>query len=377
MLFSLKTGIANLGGGGVSNYIYNGWDAVWNAWNVKLWEKIDSRFKSRADIWKWVYDLGILNSMVYNEVGIRDIVSKKPEARAALEEVFDTLRKNPDVKDVRLAEIFKKHNVGQRFTELAGWIMKSTERVNRTWSFLSGYLSARKSYEYLDLPLNTPQLIEAGKKSVDTTQFLYDNANRGLFTSTNLGHIYGRFKLWAWRSVHYQRTLLNEAANQGFRPGSIEAERLERLVTANMFAVGLAALLPYTIFDAVLPGGLQTLQNLADWMFGNESERERAFYSQNNLILRGWLAPLNELTPPISRVPGALEVGFEWLFDPEFERKQQYVLWTTFIPFGRISYDLYRSFQNPAMATDFMLGIPLHRFQTLKNKSWGTGSRGI
>jgi hypothetical protein len=112
-------------------------------------------------------------------------------------------------------------------------------------------------------------------------------------------------------------------------------------------------------------------------MFGNESERERAFYSQNNLILRGWLAPLNELTPPISRVPGALEVGFEWLFDPEFERKQQYVLWTTFIPFGRISYDLYRSFQNPAMATDFMLGIPLHRFQTLKNKSWGTGSRGI
>jgi hypothetical protein len=84
-------------------------------------------------------------------------------------------------------------------------------------------------------------------------------------------------------------------------------------------------------------------------------------------VLKGPLAPLNELTSPIMRIPGGLEQAFEWMLNPEVDAIGQYTMFTL-APFGRMSRDVYRAINNPSMATEFMFGIPWSRLQAFQNE---------
>jgi len=228
------------------------------------------------------------------------------------------------------------------------------------------------------LDWDTPFLIEAGKKGIAATQFLYSNANRPAFARTNLGKVYTRFKLWSWSSVKFRNQVYHEAESMGYRPGSVEFERMQRLIIADLFAVGLVGLLPYTIFDYSLPAPLSYFQNLADWMFGNSKERERAFFA-SNVGLPAALAPLNEFLPPIARLgKGIWDVPstFGLLWSGDIQRVAEFTTYSLF-PGGRMSKDVFKSLQQPTGVLDFLAGVPLRNLGRLVKKKRSRGQFNI
>ena len=145
----------------------------------------------------------------------------------------------------------------------------------------------------------------------------------------------------------------------GYKPGSKEMDRLQRLMTANLFAIGLVSLLPYSIFEYVLPAPLNYFQNLADWMFGNKKERERAFFAGSTGIPSA-IAPLNEFFPPIARLPKGLydlPNTFGLIFGGEAGRMSEYTTYTLF-PYGRLGKDALKVLNDPTSWDTALFGIP-------------------
>ena len=102
-------------------------------------------------------------------------------------------------------------------------------------------------------------------------------------------------------------------------------------------------------------------QDTAQLLFGDKEERDRAFFSQYPSKL---LAPLQVVTPPIGRfvLPPITSI-----LKNDYENLTKYQL-ATYFPFGRLARDMYRTVENPAMAVDFMTGLPLHRIHSMQRK---------
>ena len=72
---------------------------------------------------------------------------------------------------------------------------------------------------------------------------------------------------------------------------------------------------------------------LYEWIFGDEKERNRAFFG-------AWpvdIAPLQMITPPIARLPLS---SMRAMLEDDWSRVSKYHLWTM-LPFGRIGRDLF------------------------------------
>ena len=152
------------------------------------------------------------------------------------------------------------------------------------------------------------------------------------------------------------------ARDHGFLPNSPESKRFERLVTADLFVVGLASLLPMSIFGGALPAPFSYFKDLADWMFGNSKERERAYFSQSTGVPAA-LAPLNVLFPPIARLPKGiydLPNTFNVMYGGEFSRIGEFTTYSL-MPFGRMTKDLLKVYENPGLAPQALGGVPLHK----------------
>ena len=163
----------------------------------------------------------------------------------------------------------------------------------------------------------------------------------------------------AWNSVKFRKDIIREAKFAGYRPGSAEAQRMKRMITADLFMIGMAKLLPYTMFDYSLPAPYSYFQDTADWMFGSDQQRERAFYG----ALPRSIAPLHEFMPSILRGPEAV---FGNLFSGNWDRFTDYTL-VSYFPFGMLGRDILRAVQNPALLTEFMTGVPLNKLGRFKN----------
>ena len=94
-------------------------------------------------------------------------------------------------------------------------------------------------------------------------------------------------------------------------------------------------------------------------MFGDTEERDRAFFNQYPSKV---LAPLQIVTPPVARF---ILPPITSILNGDYENFYKFQL-ATYFPFGRLGRDLYRTYQSPAMAVDFMTGIPLHRIHSLR-----------
>jgi hypothetical protein len=113
----------------------------------------------------------------------------------------------------------------------------------------------------------------------------------------------------------------------------------------------------YSIFETALPAPWNWLQDTADWVFGNDKERDRAFMGT-------WpknVAPLQLVTPPIARLPVA---GLDSFIANDWERFSNYHIYTMF-PFGRILKDISpwaknNLMENPMMAIDKFSGFPMY-----------------
>jgi hypothetical protein len=121
----------------------------------------------------------------------------------------------------------------------------------------------------------------------------------------------------------------------------------------DIMAMALASLFPSSLFDSALPPPMSYFQDISDWLFGDERERDRAFFSS---WPHPWLAPLQIATPPSARV---LLTPINALVNGNWDRFSDYYLWT-FFPFGRLGRSIKRTIEVPEMWLESMVGIPIH-----------------
>jgi len=170
-----------------------------------------------------------------------------------------------------------------------------------------------------------------------------------------------RFQLWQWNAVRFRNDIAREAKIFGLRAGTPEYERFRRMMQADLTVFALGNAFAYSIFDTAMPAPYSWFQDTADWLFGNENERDRAFFG---MWPKG-LAPLQLVTPPVMRHPLSV---MKSLHSGEWDRFSNYHVYTMF-PFGRLAKDFLAPnnlIQNPMGLVDKWAGFPL---QSLSNES--------
>jgi hypothetical protein len=109
----------------------------------------------------------------------------------------------------------------------------------------------------------------------------------------------------------------------------------------------------YSLFENALPQPYGWIQDWADWAYGSDKERGRAFFGSYPTAL----APLQMITPPIARLlPGT----FKAIIEDDWSKLAGYQVWSMF-PFGRMGNDVlgeYGLITNPSRAIEKITGIP-------------------
>jgi hypothetical protein len=122
---------------------------------------------------------------------------------------------------------------------------------------------------------------------------------------------------------------------------------------ADLFMFSMATAFPLTMFESTLPPPWNYVQDMSDLLFGNEHERDRAFFG----TLPKPIAPLQAVSPPIARhILGPLGA----LLKNDWGRFADYHVWTWF-PFGRIARDIKGTLEYPSMLVEKATGVPIHR----------------
>ena len=137
----------------------------------------------------------------------------------------------------------------------------------------------------------------------------------------------------------------------GLSEGSPEYEAFVRLAQADLIMLGLSNLFMYSLFESSLPAPWNWFQDTADYLMGDDKERERAFFCSP-------LGPVQAITPPSLRL---LPPMFKWLVSGDSSRLTDYYLWTI-PPFGRIIRDVAGPggvIENPFYAVTKFTGVPL------------------
>jgi len=203
--------------------------------------------------------------------------------------------------------------------------------------------------------INHPILVEIAKKGVKATQFLYNAPNRPGFARTGFGKVMTRFQLWSWNAMRFRNQLRKQAKLYGYEPGSEAMERFVRTFQTDMITLALGNMFMYSLFEQVLPAPWSYFQDTADWLFGDERTRDRAFFGTYPTKL----APLSLITPPVARIPISFIRQFA---EDDYNRLAEYYIWTMF-PFGRIGRDLLHPEQsllnNPMRMPEKLIGFPL------------------
>ena len=238
--------------------------------------------------------------------------------------------------------------------------MTVPERALRRDAFMAHYVHAWEKFGGAIKEYDHPFLIQMAKKGVKATQFLYNAPYRPAFARTALGKVMTRFQLWGWNSVRFRNDVHREAKRYGFRQGTEEWRRFERTMQADLFTFALANVFAYSLFESNLPQPWGWMQDSADWVFGDEEERDKAFYG-------AWpksIAPLQMVTPPGLRLAGPT---FQALLSDDWSRMSQYYIYTMF-PFGRMIRDVNpyakgNLVENPMRLPEKLLGFPMMQLQ--------------
>jgi hypothetical protein len=223
------------------------------------------------------------------------------------------------------------------------------------------YIKAREMFDVGDLQMkiDDPWLVSMANKGVAGTQFLYNNANKPLVATTSLGHTFFRFQTYAWNSIRLRKEVYDRARESGYIEGSPEFERLKRFVIGDMFMLGLATLFPASLFSSNLSQPWSYFLGLTSFFFGDDKEREGAFYGS----LPFPYSIIQPISPPVTRYIYPI---FGGLISGSWDKLLQREMWVWF-PFGRVFLDTYHTLESPSMVFYKMAGLPIHRLG-LKDK---------
>ena len=357
-----KSAIANLLGGGLHTIQSAGLTAYRNVHNYEYLQQINPKLKSRKDVDDMVVNHGVLPQWMIYELGMQKEFQSS-QGKDVLKAISKIIKRDPNTTPEELTSKLKValggkfNNVSDGLSHFAAKFMTIPERKLRTDAFMAHYLKAWETFGGAIKDPNHPFLIEMGKKGVAATQFLYNAPNRPAYARTSLGKVMTRFQMYAWNSVKLRGDMLRKLEIAGYNPNSPEGREAQRFLGVDMFILSLANMFPYSLFENNLPQPFGWFQDTADWIFGNEQERDRAFFGTYPTAI----APLQAITPPIGRV-GLI---IEGMLNGKMERVSDYYMWTMF-PFGRIIRDVAGKggiAEAPIRLVDKLTGIPLTQIQ--------------
>ena len=319
--------------------------------NVKQWM---NRFAEES---------GALESFIVSEASL-ERGFRGAKMKGFLKEYIDELKKDWNMPDKTLYDIAKDHGINRAVVDGGAWFMRKSERMLRRDSFVSHYLNAREILEPIipDLKYDNPFLLKFAVKGVEATQFLYHSSARPAFSRTAVGKIMTRFMPFAWNSIRFRRVAWNKAKVGGFDVNSASGKRLQRQLSADMLTFALANIFISSIFDSALPPPMSYMQDTADWLFGDEKQRERAFFNQ-------WphpaLAPLSTITGPSMRY---ILAPTKALINNDWEPFLNYHAWAM-APFGRLARSMVRTYDVPELWVEEFTGLPIHNLARKKKKA--------
>ena len=350
-----KTITNNLFGGSLQTYASTGHKPLMQVRDYKYLQTIDPSLKTRNDVVKHVERQGVVPEQILYELGF-DSAYKTSRGKSLLKDMINQVfTNNKKAEDLNIAELVKKHGVGTALVNKAAKFMTVPERALRTDAYMAHLIKAYQRMGGAITNINHPILVEIAKKGVKATQFLYNAPNRPGFARTGLGKVMTRFQLWSWNAMRFRNQLRKQAKLYGYEPGSEAMERFVRTFQTDMIVLALGNMFMYSLFEQVLPAPWSYFQDTADWLFGDEKTRDRAFFGTYPTKL----APLSLITPPVARIPISFIRQFA---EDDYNRLAEYYIWTMF-PFGRIGRDLLHPEQsllnNPMRMPEKLIGFPL------------------
>jgi hypothetical protein len=346
-----KSMVNNIFGGTLHTIQSTGLKTFLDARNNKKMAEINEQFATPEGRKQFVISQGVFPDQLISEYGLhREFQSVKNEA--FIKDVAKKFKQDANLTQQSIRSIAKEHGVLEPITRLAAKFMSVPEQALRRDAFMAHYLHWYRKLGGAIKDFNNPILVELAKKGVQATQFLYNAPNRPMFARTALGKVMTRFQLWGWNAVRFRKEALRRAAMYGFK--GEERERAARLMQTDLFVFALGNAFAYSLFETAMPAPWNWMQDTADWIFGDEKERNRAFYGQ---WPRG-LAPLQTITPPIARMPMA---AMRAMLEDDWSRVSDYYIYTMF-PFGRIVRDFTSKnnlIDNPTAIVDKWTGFPV------------------
>ena len=348
-----KTPINNIFGGTMHTFQSVGYQPLKKARTLQELQKINPKWKSMNDVFNFVEELGVIPELTLHQFGME----KQFQGGRVKEFVTELSSQAAGIKELRSVDIValaEKHGIAKSVMNVAAKFMSIPERMLRRDAFMAHYI---KAWERLGGAIKNPAnpiLVEIAKKGVKATQFLYNAAERPAFAATAFGKIFSRFQLWSWNAVKFRNDVRKQASLYGFKPGTEAMRRFERTIQADMFILALGSVFMYSLFGQVIPAPYNWLQDTAEWVFGDEDSRNRAFFGT-------WpkaVAPLQLITPPIARLP--ISVIREFAED-DYNKLADYYMWTMF-PFGRMLRDVAgpkNMVENPMRIPEKVFGFPL------------------
>lgn len=326
--------------------------------NWDSWDKVEKDFDIEGGFESFIRSMAPIGAKL-NVQSFRDYIE---EAKLAT--------KGKSIKEATSIaySLAQTRGIPDWFVEKGGWFMRTSERQSRLRALIAHYLKARDALEAttFEYDWNDRWLMDMANRGVKASQFLYNASARPSFARTNLGKMATRFQMFAVNSIDFRKGIYQDAKKYGFGPTTEEYKKFERMIIADMLTFAFAAWLPSTIFSNALPAPYVQMQGIAQWLFGDEEERERAFYGAlpypTNII--------QPILPPSSRVPLSI---MSLAFTGDIDRFAGYQMWT-FFPYGRLMNDTKRALENPHLGIERMVGIP---YNTLKGKVWKPKSQTI
>ncbi len=359
LLVHPKTVVGNIFGGSMHTIQSTGWRNWKNSFNYSYLSKINPEWTNAEAVDRFVVESGVYPERMIYEFGLSK-ETQNVRNKEFIKDVAAKVSRDPELKQNTLVELSKKHGVTDRVRNWAAKWMSVPERKIRRDAFMAHYIQWFNKFGGAIKDYNDPFLIELAKKGVKATQFLYSAPFRPAFSRTALGKVMSRFMTWSWNAVKFRNEVNRQAKIYGYRQGTAEYERFKRTTQIDMFVFALGNIFAYSLFDTAMPAPYTWFEDTAQWIYGDEEERDKAFFGQ-------WptaIAPLQIVTPPIARVPLSV---ISSIANDDYNRLAQYYVYTMF-PFGRLGRDFSpfakgNVIDNPINAISKWTGMPLLQLQ--------------
>jgi len=389
-----KTAITNLYGGMQNTISDTGWssfrkanDPAWMIKNIfdngraefsfvnEATGKVEvKKINSKERIYEWLESLGVYDQMFldlisldknFGKQGIRKFVEEATRRmnRSYARGEITTKEMHTKTEQRTLTEVARDLKIDIPITEFGALPMKWSERKLRGTAFLANYINMHQNVlgpKISDgIPFNSTVLTDFAMKGVTASQFMYQATFRPNFANTSLGRVLTRFQPYAWNSIGRRMRLFKDAQQAQWNADVQASKKFQRQFTFDVMALAMANIFVASIFEYALSPPMNWLQDTSGLLFGDAKERERAFFSSYPHPV---LAPLQIVTPPIGRF---VLSPITAVLNGDFDKFTKYQL-ATYFPFGRLYRDAKRTYESPAMAVDFMTGLPLHQIHTLR-----------